>query len=447
MAFAKHTFVRAAALSAALLASFAALPTPALRADGIGDQIKAMQDLDAAGDEGKCIAKMQELKDSVGDSRVMKAIKDMIGSKSDKIACAAVKMIAGLKTKDAEFLKWICGKIDDKDIYKAKDKGGNPDLVCAFLDAVVAYKFDKPSQPTIKAALPKFFDVVKRHMGDNSEFTTRAIRAYGCVRDKAVMEQLLDWGEQIESRSGKGGGGGGSKKGASTETRDNESKAKKVILETIADITEKEGVDIPTWRKWWTENGKTFVFPEAGDPATAGAPAAAAAVDPAAAEFKDPTYGFSLKKPAGDDWFWAKADYTADETPRVMLKYQPKSGEIARAYVLVHSMKKPPADIKGMVKWALEDPKGPYVTQLEPADAKHAPKAEERPSGWTVIIGKGNGLAQRVGFGSQERRFYFAQMGTSILYVDAVIRLGAEEEVSKAFWACLDSITLPPAKK
>jgi len=447
MRFTRQTCLRALAVVVALFTALAVDRSPALGADAVDEQIAAMKGFEKAGEDGKCIAKMQEMKDAFGDTRVLAAIKSMIGSKNDKIACAAVKMIAARTPKDLEFLKLVCNRVDEKnDLYKEKDKGGNPELVCAYLDAIVSYKADKASQATIKAALPKLADVVKKFLATNAEFSTRAIRAYGCVRDKFAMEQLLEWGEQTEAKAG--GSGGGSKKGLSTEAKDMQNKAKKVILETISDITGKESVDVATWRKWWTENGKTFVFPDAADPSAPDAgPVAAATVDPAAAEFKDGTYGFSVKKPEGETWVWAKSDYTADETPRVMLKYAPESGEVCRAYFIIHPVKHPPSDVKGMVKWALEDPKGPFQSQLEPADEKHAPKAEERPNGWTVVIGKGNGLAQRAGFGSQERRFYFFHMGGQILYVDAVCRLGADDDVKAAFWKALDNISTPPPPK
>jgi len=443
----RHAWIRAAAFCAALAAASAALPTPTLRADAVDDNIAAMKKFEHDGDDGKCIGKMQELRDSGGEKGI-KAIRSMIESKNDKIACAAVKNLANMKAKDVEFLKWLCGKIEDKELYKEKD--GRPDLYKAILDGIVAFKYEKAAQPTFKSALPKIVDMVKKFISTDGEYGSRLIRAYGCVREPAVMEQLLDWGEGIEARTGKGGGGGGgSHKGASQETRDAEGKSKKAILEVISDITGKEGVDIATWRKWWTESGKTFQFPEASADAGAAGPAAPQAnIDPAAAEFKDETYGFSAKKPEGEEWKWMKADYTADETPRVMLKFEPKSGEVARAYFIIHQTKKgPPKDVKGFVKWCLEDPKGPFKTQLE-TDEKHAPKEEPcKQAGWTMVRGAGNGIGARSGFGSQERRWYFVEMGTNILYVDAVIRLGADQAVTDAFWKCLDTISLPAAKK
>jgi hypothetical protein len=135
-----------------------------------------------------------------------------------------------------------------------------------------------------------------------------------------------------------------------------------------------------------------------------------------------------------------------------MLTYAPvddPKNMSARAYFIMHSIKKPPPDVKGMVDWALNSKDAPYKTQLE-YDEAHAPKVEEFKRGggdWTVISCKGNGAGNRKGFGSQERRFYFVKIDNNILYIDSVCTLGAEEEVKTAFWACLDSITVPPPKK
>jgi len=452
MRFARQTWVRAAALSAALLGGSALLPTPALRADAVQDQVDAMKGFEKAGDEAKCIAKMQEaMKDSFGDTRVLKTVKDFIGSKSDKIACAAVKSIAELKVKDVEFLKWICAKFDHKnDLFKEKDKGGNPELLCAFLDAVVQYKADKGSQATIKAAMPKFSDIVKFHLSTNAEYTTRAIRAYGCVRDRFTMEQLLDWGEQIETTAGKSGGaGGGGKKGVSQETRDNQDKAKKVIIEVLADMTGKDGgADIATWRKWWTENGKTFTFPapiDPSDPAASAGPLVGAAV-PAGAEFKDEAFGYTVKRPEAEGWTFVKPDY---DEPRMAIDYfapdDPKY-LLSRVYVCVHNTSKlPPKDAKAMVEWVIANP---VKEEVDTHDK--APEVKEMKLGgaeWTVVIVKGEAIGRKSGFGTIERRFYVTKFDNYILRVDGFVRSGAEDDVKAALWNCLESITLPVPKK
>jgi hypothetical protein len=447
MRFTSQTWIRASALSTALLAAFAVAPTRAARADAIQDQIDAMKGFEKAGDDGKCVAKMQEMKDAFGDTRVNKAIKDLIGSKNDKIACAAVKMIAAKNNpKDVEWLKSVCDKLGDKDNFKDKDKGGNPDLMCAYLDAVVQFKADKASQSTIKGALPKFFDIVKHHLSTNAEFSTRAIRAYGCVRDRFVMEQLLDWGESIEARSGKGGGGGGgSKKGASTETRDIENKSKKVILEVIADITGKDTVDIATTRKWWTENGKTFVFPDPTDPNAPEKPVVGATV-PEGADYKDEAYGFSVKRPETEGWSFMKPDY---DGPRIALTYSAPGDPkyvLARAYIEVYNtVKNPPKDVKGLVEWVLAKPvKEQIDTHDKAPDVKEIKGATVA---WTCVDAKGDGIGIKHGWGTIQRRFYLVKFDIYMMWVDAFVRTGAEDDVKDALWKSIENITLPAPKK
>jgi hypothetical protein len=452
MRFTKLTWIRAVVASAALLGLSAVLPTPALRADAVQDQVDAMKGFEKTGDDVKCIAKMQEaMKDSFGDTRVLKAVKDFIGSKNDKIACAAVKAIAGLKVKDLEFLKWICAKFDHKnDLFKEKDKGGNPELLCAFLDAVVQYQADKGSQATIKAAIPKFADIVKFHLSTNPEFTTRAIRAYGCVRDRFTMEQMLDWGEQIENAAGKSGGAtGGGKKGMSQETRDNQDKAKKAIIEVMAEMTGKDaGADVAAWRKWWTENGKTFAFPvpaDPSDPAASAAPVAGASV-PKGTEFKDDVYGYTVTRPDADGWKFVKADF---DEPRMAMDCvspdDPNYIESRTYFSILNTAKYPPKDVKGMVEWIIATP---IKEEIDAHDK--APEVKETKLGgvdWTVVTVKGEAIGRKSGFGTIERRFYVTKFDAYILRVDGFVRSGAEEEVKTALWKSLETITVPAAKK
>ena len=102
MPSATSTLIRAFVTTAGLFLAFGLATYAPLRAEGIDDQIKAMKDLEKAGEEGKCIAKMQELKDS-GDPKAVGALKDVAKSKHDKIACSAIKAVA--LRKDPEFLK------------------------------------------------------------------------------------------------------------------------------------------------------------------------------------------------------------------------------------------------------------------------------------------------------------------------------------------------------
>jgi len=444
----RQTWLRALATGAALFAASAIVSAPALFADGIDDQIKAMKDADKAGDDGKCIAEMQKLKDSAGDPRVMKAWKELVSSKNDKIACGAVKTIATSRWRDVEFLKWMVGKLDDKDFYKEKD--GRPEVFKSILDAMQNYRADKPAVATFKGSLPKLAELVKKFLSTNAEYSTRAIRAYGCVRDKFSFEQILDWGEQIEARQkGGGAGGGGNKKGASQETRDTEDKSKKAVMETLAEMTGKDaGGDVAGWRKWWTENGKTFVFApplDPTDPAAAAAPLSGPAV-PAGAEFKDDFYGYVVHRPEVEGWAFKKPDF---DKPRMMMEYaSPDDPNYvqARVYFAVHNpAMNAPKDVKAMAEWVLAYP---VKEEVDTHDKPPEPKEVKLEGGeWTEIVAKGDAIGRKSGFGTIERHFYIAKMGEYILWIDAFVRSGAEDDVKKALWTCVESVALPAPKK
>src|SRR5687767_1523732 len=111
MRFPIPTLVRTLLAGAALLAAFVVV-APQSRADELDVKIKEMLDFEKAKDDGKCIAKLQELRDS-HDPRVLAAIKSITDSKSDKVACAAIKWVAA--RKDAKFRDWLLKKADDKD--------------------------------------------------------------------------------------------------------------------------------------------------------------------------------------------------------------------------------------------------------------------------------------------------------------------------------------------
>jgi len=450
MRFTRLSWIRALALPAALLAAFAVAPAPTVSAgDEIDAKIAGMKGFEKAGDEGKCLTAMQELKESAGDPRVMKAWKELVSSKHDKVACGAVNAIASSKWRDVEFLKWMVGKLDDKDFYKEKD--GRPEVFKALLDALQNYRADKPAVATFKSALPKLADLVKKFLSTNADYTTRAIHAYGCVRDKFTMEQVLEWGEQIEARQkGGGAGGGGNKKGASQETRDIEDKAKRAVLETLAEMTGKEALpDLSAWRKWWTENAKTFQFPAPLDPNGPGAAAAPTTGPPVptGAEFKDDFYGYVVHRPEAEGWAFKKPDFDA---PRMMMEYATPEDPgyvLARVYFAVHNPAvREPKDVKQMAEWVLAYP---VKEEVDVGDNPPTPK-ETKLAGdveWTTIEMKGEAIGRKASFGRIERHFYIVKLDSYILWIDAFVRTGAEDDVKKALWSCVESVALPAPKK
>lgn len=403
---------------------------PATHADAIDDQIAAMKGFDKAGEEGKCIAKMQELKDS-GDPKVIDAIKDLKSSKKDKIAVQAIRMIAN--RKDPELLKWLITKLDDKDLAKPADKDGRPELYKGIIQSVGVYRS--------KTALAPLLDVVKKYLSTNADYATLAIHSYGSVPDKAVVEQLLKWLEATDSRTGGQGGGGGGK-GKSQEAMDNEAKAKTAILETLTALTGQDIGDFPTWKTWWAANSKTFTFPDPDAPPPAEAPQG----DPSGlSEYKDEAYGWSIKKPDGESWKFGKADYTG---PRVALSYTKPDDPaylMARVYFTIHNpAKSSPKDIKGFVDWVLTKP---FKEQLITA-AEKPPTVEEKKLGkteWTVVRGVGDGDGVKKSWGSVERRYYLAKIDKNIIYIDAIIRLGAEPAEKEMLWKCIEGTVITGA--
>jgi hypothetical protein len=430
----------ASRLPATLLALLVALlvgSTVALRPDELDDDIQAMRDLAKAGEEkeDECIAKMALVR-AGRDPRAFAAHKELIASKSDKIACAAIRGLA-VTWHDPEYFRWLVGRVEDKSYYERK--GGRPELYKCVLESIGTYPPDR-----VKAALKPLGDAVNRFLTTEPEYTDRAIRSYGTVPDRFTVQQLLEWLGQANSP-----GGGQAGEPESKEARASKDAAKKSILETLAQLCGKEFGDLDQWKKWWDENGKTFKFPEVVQPAAPGAarPAAPSADPSTLTEFRDEVYGFVVKKPDGEGWKFFKPDY---DGPRVgLLCMQPGSAtyNLARVYFSVHNpARAEPKDIKSFVGWVLNTA---FKEQLPPDDMLKEPETKEMSlSGvdWTVVIGKGAAAGPKAGWGTMERRFYLAKLDTYILYVDAYVRLGADYDVKTALWNCVETMTLPAKK-
>jgi hypothetical protein len=266
--------LRSFAVYAALVAACAAVrPTPA-RADDLDDRIADLKDYERAGEEDECLRKMEDLQDAFADARAVKAVKDMIASKSERLACAAVAMIANRKPKDPDFLNWLCAKLDAR---LRPEPACSDAMFKAVLDGLVAYGSDKPSQAALAAAITTARPKLAAFVADNrskewvSGCASHAVAAYGLVRDKAGFEQLLAWGEQIESRA--------AVKGGDAASEDDE--VKRAVLDTLAAMTgTKAAADVASWRRWWTEHAATFSFDAPAEPAAPAPPTAPASAPP-----------------------------------------------------------------------------------------------------------------------------------------------------------------------
>jgi hypothetical protein len=420
----------AAAVVVVLAAAFVA--APALRADEVDDDIKAMKVADSSGKEDDAIAKIDSLR-AGRDNRSFLAIRDLTTSAHDKVACAAIRGIVDT-WHEPEFFRWLVGKISDKDL--SDPKGAHREVYLCVLDAIGRYPPDK-----VKAALKPLADAVARYMTTDGDFADAAIRTYGKVPDRFTVMQLLDWLNQASAAGGP------------PAAKPHKEKAKKAALETLAALCGQSFESAADWKKWWDENGKTFKFPDAptgapAAPSAGGKPGAAPTAsmpDPSGlAEFKDDTFGWSVKRPEGEDWKFFKPDYNV---PRVGLRCGDDSEFRARAYFCVHDPSKyDPKTIKAFAEWVVENP---FKEQLPTADRIALPETRTmmlNGTEWTVVSCKGLAAGPKANWGSMERRFYITKLGNYFLYVDAFTRLSADTEDKEGLWSCIESITLSPKK-
>jgi hypothetical protein len=406
------------------------LPAPPLRAEGVDDEIKAVQELEKAGKDDECVAKMAPL--AAGrDKKAFAALSALTVSKSDKVACGAIRTLTTV-WHDPEYFRWLLGRVEDKGL--ADRAKGRPEVYKCVLECVRAYPPEK-----VKAALKQLGGAVERYTATEPEYADRAIRAYGAVPDRFTVEQLLLWLDQTTT------GNGPVVKGAGKEAKDS---ATKTLLETLALLTGQTFPDVSAWRKWWAENGKSFKFPTPPEPSADGSPAetkpAAPTEDPSGlSEFKDAAFGWSVKKPEGDDWKFFRPDWAG---ARASLYFGTEANSTARAYFVVHDPAKgDPKDLKSFGDWATngvlkdEFPDGPF---------KPAETTTKTIGGveWTVVSARGLAGGAKSNWGSIEHRLYATKLDALLLYVDAYIRLSADAEEKETFWTFVESVALPAKK-
>lgn len=406
----------------ALLAAFAV--SPPLRADGTDDDIKAMNDLAAAGKDDECVAKMDVVR-AGRDKRAYAALFALAStSKSDKVACGAIHaLVAGWR--DADTFRWLLGKIGDKTVYDRKT--GRPELYKCVLASLCEYPAG-----TVKQAIKPLGDAVTRFMTTDPEYTDLALRAYCVVFDRFAMQQLLSW---LDQASAPGAG----------DAKANKEKAKESLLKTLSALCSHDETDAAAWKKWWEANAKTFKFPEPpkpGDPAAAAKPAAAPAADPSGlSEFKDDTYGWSVKRPEAEWWKFMKPDYPG---PRVALRCGGgDSAETARAYFGVHDpAQSEPKDVDSFATWVIANTLKSELPDDGIIQKPSTKKVTANGVEWTVVTARGLGGGVKSNWGSMERRVYITKLGKMILYVDAFVTLNAENEDKKALWDCVEAVAI-----
>jgi hypothetical protein len=394
--------------SAGLGASAAFLPAPPVFADQIDEQVAALREHDKNGDEGKAVALIVEL-EGRNDARIVAALVDLAkSSKGDRVAIASMKQAATRKSPD--LLKWLKSKLDDDRLLEK-----HPDRYKAVLDCLARYGD--------KGALKPLEDVVKKYLPQDGDLAGKAIAAYGSVREKPVVEMLLKWLAQTESTAAGQGG-----KNASQQTRDAYAKAKVSILETLTQLTGQDISDAGTWNSWWESNKKTFEFPDPN----------AAEVDPATlAEFVDKAYGWTMKKPEGKGWTFAKSDAGG---ARVRLVNMDESNLM---WVRVDAITwKPSGEIsnaKGLADfWVARWQKDEF------SEFTKQPVIEARKIGgkdFLVASAKGIAAGSWKNWEGCERRLYVHQVHPQLLlYFDAACRSGAEDPLKTAFWGAIEGI-------
>jgi hypothetical protein len=415
--------LRAFVAATALALAFFAAPAPPLAADATSDAIKTIRELERSGDETLCVAKMLELADSE-DPRVLALMREFLKSRSDKVACAAMDWIAF--KRDSEFYRWLVAHIEDKDLYRRRD--GRPEVYKTLLVCVGAYLKDNQD----KSVLKPLEDVVDRFLSTDSEYATRAVRAYGVVRDPAVVETLLRWFDQVDSH-----GQSQSGKDESPETRRRKDEMRKALVETLRDLCGPDIPDAATWRRFWQEKKKGFVFP---------APRLKdVEVDVTTlTEWTDPVYGYRVRRPEGawwtfkgkDEWFRIQASKTDDT----------KTSWCLAAWG-VYKLDDRVKDLKAFADWWVEQEFGNSAAQgleFDEFSAGGEPKVEEKKFAgreWTVVTAKGKAKGGFIGWGVMERRVYITKLEYLLLYAVGTVRSGAEPEDKKKTWDFIEGVT------
>lgn len=401
------------ALGALAAPAAAVLPvaTVAAWADEIDDALKGIADKVKAGDDNGAIAAMAGL-DGKEDARITAALTDLARSaKSETVAIAAMKSAA--KRKSSDLAKWLKSKLEDKKLIE-----DHPNKYQAVLDSL-AFCADK-------SFIAPLEDVVKKHFPTNPAFTGRAITAYATIREKPVVDKLLEWLALSENtRDNK----------MSSATKDNYGQNKEWILKGLRALTLQDIADAATWRSWWEENKKTFTFPDPN----------VKEVDPAGLDaYTDQAYGWTMKKPDGKDWVFEKySEYGG----RLLLRNTDEKENLwARIRVYTHKVdsevgSNPEQYCKYFEKsWREGINEAPEFAQFskEPVIEKKMIGGRE----FMVVGARGQGGGDWKWWSSVERRVYITMVNKSLfLYFECALNLGAEEPVKAALWQAVEGVT------
>lgn len=392
-------------------------------ADLIDDSVKELKDLEKAGDNAKCIAKLQELSSST-DARVLAAERDLAKSSHDMIARTAIRV--GASHKDPKLLEWLRTKITDKDLFK--DKSDHLDLYKCILEVLPVYR-----DPSILKPLE---EVERAFLVSDGELSALAIKAYGSVPQKSVVDQMLDWLEQLEqSHGGKSAGGSGGKTKYAPEVQKARDTSRDTLLATLTTLTDQAPGDLDEWKKWWAQNSKTFVFPppDAGDKD----------VDVSKlTKWTDKRYGYTIVKPESSGWVFKPADASF----RIQLLKTDGNGvwqaQVGWSFINIGgSAYKEPQDYADW--WIKQQLPNVEFASFSPGGEPIQERAKFGGRDWTVVSAKGVAKEGMASWGTMERRVYITKQGARFIYAWAVVRSTLPDADKQATWDIVEKATFP----
>jgi hypothetical protein len=403
-----RSLVACAAVTLAALVSVAS-------ADLVDDAIRDIQAAAKAGDAAVCLARIRALQglQDANDPRVLTMVRELAKSDVDEIACAAI--VLGAASKDPKLLEWMRSKIADKDLWK--EKGGRPALYRCILEALPRYR-----DP---ATLKPLEDAVRDFLQTDAELAKLAIRAYGSVPQKAVVDQLLDWLESLEqSHRGKSSGGAGKTK-YHPEVQKARDASRAAILDTLAALTGLDVGDSTAWRKWWNDHARSFEFPPPDQDAN---------LDwSKLTVYTDTRYGYTAHRPAGDGWVFRppgphfRAEILRQDATGVWQAFVGWNvHRSAGSYI---------KDAKDLADWWVrkEMPDHEFASYGPGGE----PTIEQRTFGkrdWYVVVARGVTKQEIAAWGTVEHRVYITKVEAGWLYVWAIAKDTAPAQDKLEAW-------------
>lgn len=410
----------AAALAAGGVLSLAVAPPAAVAADEIDGLIAEMKALEKAGEkeEAKLIGKITE-SELKNDARLTNYIASLArNGKTDKIAKAAIVFVS--KKKDDAFLKWLVNKAgDDKYLERHKER------YFAVMDALGRYDGEK-----LKDAKGDLEDVIKTNLPKDGGIASRAITAYGRIREKSVVDQLLKWLQETEKTTA----GGQSGKQMGQAQKDSYATCKAAIVKALKEMTRLEIADFASWDKFWEENRKTYEFPDPnqGEPDY-----------PTLKEYKDPVYRFVVTKPDAPFWAFKKSDLPSGGLINLEC-VDDKGMPWVRIRIATFPQNTSYPNCDAFVKGYEKRWRGSEGVEPEFEQFSKEPAVEEKKWGkaeFHILTCRGLGKGSWKNWDSHERRVYVTQpLPATFVYFEIAMRNAAEDAIKAQLQGVMDGM-------